>query len=524
MRTNAAQRRVFYGIACLWLAFALPSRVLGQTAGAPGSIFDFGAGARPLSMGGAYSAMVKDATSLYYNPAGLSMLSNRNVSLMHATLFQSMTYDYFGYAQNYGRLPGGWGIEVLKFAGGSAPGRDENNLATTDFTYSETAFALGTGIHGVFLPGLSMGASIKMLNRTLADESNRLIGFDLGAQYGPLLSDKLTLAFSVRNFGSFAMGDTEDKLPLNVKMGAAYALGSNISICLDMSSGGSFQFGTEYGIGPAALRLGYDQTAFSFGAGLKFLKSYQIDYAMLKHPVLGLSNRVSVGYYFGGVAAPPKIRVFAEDYVNKAEGDIKDRNYVQAADHVDMSMGMDPSVQKGAWGEKSRKLNGVITGLKLRELPARQKLLKEDTPQAIEAGRAIEEYLEGNNDKSSLLAHSALGYQPGNAFFSDFLSVMSGLTHSEIKKDEILPRQLLINAKIDKGSSAFYAQNFEKVVKECSDVLLIDDKNIIAWKKLGSAYFALGDKAGAKRAYEKVLSLDPHDDSVSRFMTLQGWR
>ncbi|PIU20201.1 MAG: hypothetical protein COT18_03495, partial [Elusimicrobia bacterium CG08_land_8_20_14_0_20_59_10] len=283
-------------LAFFFLSFILyPSSFLFAQAGSPGGIFNFGAGARPLAMGGAYSAMVKDASALYYNPAGLSMMNSRNVSLMHATLFEGMSYDYLGYAQNYGGLPGGWGIQALRLSAGSAEGRDESNQPTGNFSYGETAFAAGAGIHGLLLPSLSLGLSLKVLSRSLADETNRLAGFDIGAQYGPVITDKLTLAFVIRNFAGFATGDTDDKLPPGLKAGAAYALSSNISLAADISSDGSFQLGTEYGIGPGAIRMGYDRSLFSAGAGIKFLKSYQLDYAMYKHPVLGLSNRVSLG-------------------------------------------------------------------------------------------------------------------------------------------------------------------------------------------------------------------------------------
>ncbi len=492
-------------------------------AGAPGAIFDFGAGARPLAMGGAYSAVVKEASSLYYNPAGLSMLSSRNVSLMHATLFEGMSYDYIGYAQSYRGFPGGWGAQVLRFSAGAAEGRDENNLPTSAFTYTETAMAVGTGVHGIFMPSLSLGASVKLLNRALAADSNRLIGFDMGAQYGPLMSEKLSLALVIRNFGSFAMGDTADKLPFGFKLGAAYLLSPNISVCADLSGNGEIQFGTEYGIGIGAIRLGYDRDSFSFGGGLKFMKSYQLDYAMYKHPELGLSNRISLSYFFGGVAAPPKVRVYASEYIKKAENGINARDYSSAYTSVDMSIGMDPAVRNGVWGEKFRRLDAVVTGLKLKELPGRQKLLKENTPQAVEAGRSINEYLDGNNDKSSLLAHSAMGYQPGNAFFSDFLTVMSGLTRTEIKKDEILPRNTLAKEKLRKAEAFFRMANYDKAAKECEQVLMIEEDNELAWTRLGSSYYALGDLQRAKQAFLKVLAINPNNTSVRDFVLLQGW-
>ncbi|MDO8804041.1 MAG: tetratricopeptide repeat protein [Elusimicrobiota bacterium] len=505
-------------------ALLLPASQLCAEGGRPGGIFEFGAGARPLGMGGAYSAAVRDATALYYNPAGLSLLSNRNVSLMHASLFEGAAYDYLGYAQNYGRLPGAWGIQVIKLGIGGAEGRDDYNLPASGFSYSETAFSLGAGMRGIFLPFLSAGASLSVLSRTLASSSDRLYGFDMGFQYGPLYDGKLNLALVVKNLGGFSSGDTRDRLPFSYKIGSSYALIPGVILCADLLSSGELRLGTEYVIGQGAVRLGYDKNALSFGSGIRFLKSYQLDVAVLKHQTLGMSSRLSMGYFFGGqTTAPPKIAAHSVDYIGKAEAALRLGDYTGAQDAVNSAIGMDPAVRKGPWGEKSRRLEGVITGLKLKELPDRQKLLTAGTPQSTEAGRSIEEYLNGNNDKSALLAHSALGYLPGDAFFSDLLAVMSGLTHSELKQDEILPRAALAEEKMRKADSFFQRQDYEKAARECEHVLLIDEKSELAWTRLGSSYYALGDLPRSKKAFLRALEINPENSSVRNFLLLQGW-
>ena len=42
--------------------------------GTSGEFLLLGAGARGLALGGAYAAMASDASALYYNPAGLSLM------------------------------------------------------------------------------------------------------------------------------------------------------------------------------------------------------------------------------------------------------------------------------------------------------------------------------------------------------------------------------------------------------------------------------------------------------------------
>ncbi|HAT71544.1 MAG TPA: hypothetical protein DCS63_01855 [Elusimicrobia bacterium] len=505
------------------LACALASGLFAE-GGKPGEIFNFGAGARPLAMGGAYTALTNDAASVYYNPAGLGMLNGRNLSLMHAGLFEGMSYEYLGYAQNFGGLPGGWGAQVLRLSAGSAPGRDEFNLPAPDFSYSETAFSVAAGMHGVFLPRLSAGAGLKIVSRAMDSSSDRLLGLDIGLQYGPLLDGRLSFGFSAQNAGAFSSGDTSDRLPLAMKAGVSYLLAPGLALAVDASDSGQLRAGTEYVMGPGALRLGYDRQAVSFGAGVKFMKAYQLDVAMLRHETLGLSNRVSLNYYFGGLSKPSRARAYSVDYIVKAGHSIAARDYVKALENVEMAAGLDINLYKGGWGERRRRLSAAVKGLKLAELPERQAALMASGEQPEEAGRAMYEYIYGNNIKSALLAHSALGYEKNNAFYGDFLSLVLNLTSFELRKDEILPRPLLKREKLNKAAALFYERRFESALRQCEEILLLDDKDALAWTRLGSAYYAMGDREKARKAYERGLQLDPSDLSTLDFMKMQGWK
>jgi len=100
---------------------------------------------------------------------------------------------------------------------------------------------------------------------------------------------------------------------------------------------------------------------------------------------------------------------------------------------------------------------------------------------------------------------------------------MCGLTHSEIKKDEILPRAAMAEEKMRKADVSFQRQDMEKAARECEQVLLIDENNELAWTRLGSTYYALGDLARSKKAFLRALEINPENPSVRDFMLLQGW-
>ncbi len=56
---------------------------------------------------------------------------------------------------------------------------------------------------------------------------------------------------------------------------------------------------------------------------------------------------------------------------------------------------------------------------------------------------------------------------------------------------------------------AFREKQYKGVVVRCQEVLKQEPDNIHAWTLLGSAWAALGRKDQAKKAWERVLSLDP---------------
>ena len=50
----------------------------------------FGTGARPLGMGNAFTAIADEASTTYYNPAGIAQLTHHEFNFMHATLVQTL--------------------------------------------------------------------------------------------------------------------------------------------------------------------------------------------------------------------------------------------------------------------------------------------------------------------------------------------------------------------------------------------------------------------------------------------------
>lgn len=65
------------------------------------AFLDIGYGARPTSMGGAYTAISDDAHSIFWNPAGLSKIQKSQLTVMHTKQFGLVPYSLAAYVTNY---------------------------------------------------------------------------------------------------------------------------------------------------------------------------------------------------------------------------------------------------------------------------------------------------------------------------------------------------------------------------------------------------------------------------------------
>lgn len=508
-------------------ALLLPSFAQASTAGRPGELYTFGASARGLAMGGAQTAMVNDVTAVYYNPAGLGMLPTREVSFMRANLFGDATYDYIGYAQNKKKRAGGWGVEVIRLGAAGDDGRDELNNKSGGFAWSETSMGLAHGWRGIFHPALSFGLKGKMLTRSLGSSSDRLIGADIGAQVGPFNSGRLMLGAIVQNAFSMTQGDTDDKLEPVIRAGASYKVVGPLMLTGDVSADGEFRVGTEYAFGFASLRAGMSDRQLSFGGGMLFRSKYAFDLAILSHPVLGMSQRLSVGYKFGArqelaAGKAPKLQAFAGEYLANGQAELNKRDYLRASKDLETALGIDPNVGDGSWKERAARLRRLVKTMDLENHPEDQEALRQDSPAAFMAFQVVGAWLDGEEDRAMLLAHATAGTINRHGGYRRLLDAVASLTGRKVDRDAILPPARLATLRMKQGVDAVYQRRFGPAVEALRDALWLEPNNAVAWTRLGSAYFAMGDKPRAGAAWKKALELNPADEKLKSFMAAQG--
>jgi hypothetical protein len=269
-------------------------------------------------MGEAATVVSDDATALYWNPAALTNVRARSVTLMDAPYVASSYFDYAAYAQNLGRY-GAFGAGLQYFSLGGLNATDASGASLGATNPYDLAFSLGYAYRftdtNTWLDGFSAGASGKYISQKIVTSATTFAA-DLGLLSPSYLDQRLRLAAAVMNAGPAVKFDQATApLPLTLKIGSAYQINPRWLAALDLAAprGGSVYaaLGTEYQLiaedpWSFALRGGYDtQTlgsvdgfaGISVGFGLGY-RGGSFDYAFVPLGSVGQAHRLSLNYRF----------------------------------------------------------------------------------------------------------------------------------------------------------------------------------------------------------------------------------
>ena len=277
---------------------------------------DMAVGARPAGMGNSFVAVADDVNSTYWNPAGLGVLKDKEITLMHSPLYaisemtlpgnSGMSQQFLSYAHpipGYGTA----GVNITRINFGDILWTGENKDIRGILSVKQTILTLCYGKR--LTPKVAMGAGIKNARFELGDAMNSSWTLDVGGLIS--LGDNSTLGFCFRNVNVASTdapeGEKNAILTSTISAGLDYKLSPETRVDIGLNNR-ILNAGLEYWTANTlAIRFGLQEDLFnpkhmpklSGGIGIKY-NLWQLDYAyLIDSSGLGdTRNRFSVSVRF----------------------------------------------------------------------------------------------------------------------------------------------------------------------------------------------------------------------------------
>ncbi|MCM2303485.1 MAG: PorV/PorQ family protein [Elusimicrobia bacterium] len=274
--------------------------------------------ARGIAMGGAYSVATNDASSLYWNPAGLSQVPRFSATFLHAQYVAGITYNAASVAKRINDSSVlALGVRYLDV--GAITRTDVNGLSRGEFQPRSYLAELGWGQSIYDLSDsevdVAMGVTVKYLHTDLLEHANAY-GGDFGVHsrfYGT--SQTYDISMAIQNLGVGQKFDqVRDTLPTRVRFGGGVRPIKPLLLTIEaVGPINSLPYGAagmEYTVDiqkniQGAVRAGINSMTYeslgmtsmlNFGFGVK-LSDLSFDYAFAPTGDLGAQiHRVSVSF------------------------------------------------------------------------------------------------------------------------------------------------------------------------------------------------------------------------------------
>ena len=158
-----------------------------------------GVGARAVGMGESFAAVANDASTLYWNPAGITNLKTISVGVSHSQWFADISHDYAGLI-----IPLSTsdviGISAIALNTGEQEVTTVEQPDGTGIFYDVSDVAVGLTYSRSLTDRFSVGLTVKYVQQTLYNEVANTIAIDLGS-YLKTGFHNLVIAMCISNFG-----------------------------------------------------------------------------------------------------------------------------------------------------------------------------------------------------------------------------------------------------------------------------------------------------------------------------------
>jgi tetratricopeptide (TPR) repeat protein len=125
----------------------------------------------------------------------------------------------------------------------------------------------------------------------------------------------------------------------------------------------------------------------------------------------------------------------------------------------------------------------------------------------------------GNPKVAIAAAWYAMQIEPDNTLVLAVLDFIEREYASVIRTMEGPVKDMkIIDQYLFAALNSIYEGRYDLAIQGCRLVLELEPENVLALKRLGSAYFAMGRKDMAKQTWERALKIDPKDAELRQFV------
>jgi len=299
---------------------------------------EIGVGPRAVAMGESYVAIADDASSLYWNPAGIARMEGGEAMFAHTIWFADITLSFATVAVTLGDF-GTLGGYFYVMNSGDMPVTTEERPEGNGEIFRVQDFTVGLSYGRKLTDRVTIGGTFKFIQSSLWRLDASTIAVDGGLQYTTPL-EGVSLGLSISNFGGemayegtntavrydpdLRVSGNNDgviadlhtrgwNLPLTFRFGLAYRLplgGTHAflvtsDVLYPNNNANFLNVGAEYGfLGKIFLRGGFKgffmpdrEGGLSLGAGI-FLSPVKVDYSYTDMGRLSFVQRIAASVVF----------------------------------------------------------------------------------------------------------------------------------------------------------------------------------------------------------------------------------
>ena len=303
-------------IVLLLMSLTIPSgAAINPDAGTrAGAFLLIGPSARASGFGGAYTAVPGEAASIDWNPSGIAVMPNEQVSATYANWFADTKYGNIDIAMPIGKCAG-LGLSYTYLDYGPmirVTGQDPYGLPIEDGTFGASDMNLSLAYarkYSVFHKDLLAGVAFKTMRLAIDQDMAQGCAGDAGLSF--YLDKNTVVGMAGRNFGSlYKIEQIDEQLAQEFDLGVSHKFTFGPSTLLAAVDGvepiddnAHFRGGLEYAYKEqlfvrAGYRADYDTDGFTTGLGIAYA-NMRFDYAYAPFNVLGDTQRITLTLFLG---------------------------------------------------------------------------------------------------------------------------------------------------------------------------------------------------------------------------------